>query len=86
MLGKLLLWLNVAAALALGGWYLAQPESRQQEVARLVGNAFAQQKRVSPLDVAWDLWQLYYADSAVGAVARVTSPSFTAVCRRPLGW
>ncbi len=68
-LGKFLLWLNVAAALALGGWYLAQPEPRQQEVARLVGNAFAQQKHVAPLDVAWDLWQLYYADSAVGAVA-----------------
>ena len=69
MLGKLLVWLNVAAVLTLGGWYLVQPESRQQEVTRLVGNAFAQQKRVSPLDVAWDLWQLYYADSAVGAVA-----------------
>jgi endonuclease G len=68
-LGKFLIWLNVAAALSMGGWYLMQPEPRQQEVARLVGNAFTQQKRVSPLDVAWDLWQLYYADSAVGAVA-----------------
>lgn len=60
---------NLAVALALGGWYVAQPETRQREVDRLVRNAFEREKRVSVLDVAWDVWQLYYADSARGRVA-----------------
>ena len=63
-LGRALLWLNVAAAGVLGGWYLLQPEGRQREVSHLVRNAFVSEKRVSPLEVAWDLWQLYYADDA----------------------
>jgi endonuclease G len=67
--GQWLLGLNLAVAFVLGGWYLVQPEPRQQEVARLVGTAFERNKRVSPLDVAWDLWQLYYADSASGRIA-----------------
>ncbi len=61
--------LNLAVALVLGGWYVFQPASRQHEVQRLVGNAFEGHKRVSVLDVAWDVWQLYYADSATGKIA-----------------
>ncbi|MEY3775962.1 MAG: hypothetical protein RLZZ129_2742 [Verrucomicrobiota bacterium] len=67
--GRWLLWLNLAVAMTLGGWYLVQPEPRRQEVSRLVQNAFERNKRVSPLDVAWDIWQLYYADSAAGTIA-----------------
>lgn len=69
---RLMQWivgLNLAVALVLGGWYVAQPESRQREVSRLVENAFAREKRVSVFDIAWDVWQLYYADSAKGRVA-----------------
>lgn len=54
---------------AIGGWYLFQPAARQQEVARLVGNAFDDRKQVTALDVAWDLWQLYYSRDYVAAVA-----------------
>lgn len=64
-----LLILNLAVAGVLGGWYLFQPETRQAEVRRLVQNAFERDKRVSALDIAWDVWQLYYADSATGRVA-----------------
>lgn len=61
--------LNLAVALLLGGWYLFQPESRQVEVRRLVENAFAHDKHVSAFDIAWDVWQLYYSDSATGKLA-----------------
>lgn len=66
---KWLFGLNLAVAAVLGGWYVAQPETRQRDVRRLVENAFERDKRVSVLDVAWDVWQLYYADSATGRVA-----------------
>jgi endonuclease G len=61
--------LNLAVAVLLGGWYLLQPASRQIEVRRLVENAFEREKHVSAFDIAWDVWQLYYADSATGRVA-----------------
>lgn len=54
------LWLNLVGALAVGGWYLFQPPARQAEVRQLVGAAFERDKNVQPLDVAWDLWQLYH--------------------------
>ncbi len=54
---------------AIGGWYLFQPPARQQEVARLVGNAFDGRKQVTAFDVAWDLWQLYAGKDYVAAVA-----------------
>lgn len=65
---RLLLALNVVVALSLGGWYLTQPHTRQQEVRRLVENAFAREKHVSFVDIAWDVWQLYYANSATGRI------------------
>ena len=61
--------LNLVVATILGGWYLTQPETRQREVRVLVQNAFEREKRVSALDVAWDVWQLYYAKSSQGRVA-----------------
>lgn len=64
-----LLGLNLVVAVLLGGWYLVQPEARQGEVRQLVTNALERDKRVSALDVAWDVWQLYYAGSAKGKIA-----------------
>ena len=66
---KFFLFLNLAVAGLLGGWFVFQPEPRQREVRRLVENAFEHQKHVTALDIAWDLWQLYYADSATGKIA-----------------
>lgn len=69
---KLAQWivgLNLAVALLLGGWYAVQPDTRQDEVDRLVRNAFERRKQVTVLDIAWDIWQLYYADSAAGRIA-----------------
>lgn len=60
-LASVVLWLNIGAFFLLGGWYVLQPPERKTEVARLVQNAFARDKQVSPLDVVWDVWQLYYA-------------------------
>lgn len=66
---KFFFLLNLAVAGLLGGWFVFQPAARQREVRRLVENAFEHHKRVSALDVAWDVWQLYYADSATGRIA-----------------
>ncbi|MCR6657066.1 MAG: DNA/RNA non-specific endonuclease [Opitutus sp.] len=63
-LARWLVYANVAVALLLGGWYFVQPENRQTEVRRLVGAAFDRGRNVSPLEVAWDIWQLYYANPA----------------------
>ena len=64
-----IVYLNLAAALAVGGWYLVQPAGRQDEVRRLVSAATAREKRVSFVDVASDIWQLYYANPASGRIA-----------------
>ena len=61
--------LNLIVALIVGGWYLLQPDTRQDEVQRLVRNTFARDNGVSAVDVAWDIWQLYYAESATGKIA-----------------
>ncbi len=61
------LWINLFVALAVGGWYLFQPPARQAEVRLLVGNTFAANKNVSPIDVAWDIWQMYYSRDYVAA-------------------
>ncbi len=66
---KFFLWVNLTVAVVIGGWYLAQPVARQREVRELVGNYFERNKRVSALDVGWDIWQLYYANSATGRIA-----------------
>jgi endonuclease G len=67
--GRWLLGLNLAVALLLGGWFVAQPATRQAEVKRLVQAAIARDKQVSAFEVAWDIWQLYYAQPAGGRIA-----------------
>lgn len=64
-----LIGLNLAVGVLLGGWYVFQPATRQDEVRRLVENAFEHNKRVTFLDIAWDVWQLYYADTSAGRIA-----------------
>ncbi len=61
------LWVNLALLLGGGAWYFLQAPERQAEVRLLVGNAFAENKRVDLLDVAWDLYQLYYSPDFVAA-------------------
>ena len=61
--------LNFATAGLLGGWYLLQPAGRQDEVRRLVEGAFARGKNVTFLEIAWDVWHLYYSGTALGSVA-----------------
>lgn len=58
---KIAFWLNLVAWVGGGLWYATQPEVRQTEVRRLVANAVAENKRVTPLDVVWDIYQLYYS-------------------------
>jgi endonuclease G, mitochondrial len=66
---KWVLALNLIVGAALGGWYLFQPDTRQHEVRRLVRNAIEGKKHVTVLDVAWDVWQLYYGSGAAGKIA-----------------
>lgn len=40
---------NLAVGVLLGGWFVAQPASRQREVRRLVENALEHNKRVTAL-------------------------------------
>lgn len=61
--------LNLGVALILGGWFVAQPPTRRHEVQRLVTAAWARDKHVSAVDIAWDIWQLYYANPAQGRIA-----------------
>ncbi|HOG93178.1 MAG TPA: hypothetical protein PLE80_06365, partial [Opitutaceae bacterium] len=70
------LWINLAVALLIGGWYIVQPAERQHDVARLVRNTLARDKQVSPLDLAWDIWTLYYAEPAGPAVAGQAGDAF----------
>ncbi|MFH1499757.1 MAG: DNA/RNA non-specific endonuclease [Verrucomicrobiota bacterium] len=66
-----LLWFNLLLITALAGWYVFQPPARRAEVNRLVRNSIDRDKRIQPLDVAWDIYQLYY------------SPDFVAVAPAP---
>ncbi len=60
--------LNLVLWGGIGGWYLFQPPARQEEVSRLVGNLFDSRKQITAVDVAWDLWQLYYSEDYVRAL------------------
>lgn len=59
---RLVFWFNLFLLCTLGGWYLSQPASRQEEVRTLVENYLSRNKRVELLDVARDIWTLYYSD------------------------
>lgn len=58
---RLPLGLSLALGLVLAGWFALQPAKRQEEVVRLLRNSWAREKRIDALDVAWDLYQLYYS-------------------------
>ncbi len=64
------LWLNALLLGLLGSWYLFQPPARKAEVDQLIGNYFERNKRIDLVDVAWDLYQLYYSEEFVRAPAR----------------
>lgn len=66
---KAFLALNVLLWGGIGGWYLFQPAERQEEVARLVRNAADGRKGITAVDVARDLWQLYYSRDYIRGVA-----------------
>ncbi|WP_438481239.1 DNA/RNA non-specific endonuclease [Oleiharenicola lentus] len=72
---KKFLTLNIVLWGVIGGWYLFQPKPRQEEVSRLVGNLFDSKKSVTAVDVAWDLWQLYYSEDFVNAPVSTTATS-----------
>jgi endonuclease G, mitochondrial len=67
--GRWVLGANIVVGLLLAGWFFAQPNERRQDVGRLVKNSLDRSKKVSPIDVAWDVWQLYYAEKATVAIA-----------------
>ena len=79
---------NLILWVAIGGWYLFQPPTRQQEVSRLVVNLIDARKQITAFDVVWDLWQIYYSEDYVrglptgdkthvygGAPVSVTAPA-----------
>lgn len=69
-------FIQLALVLGGGGWYLLQPATRKAEVRQLVGNAFASNKQVDLLDIAWDLYQLYYSPDFVSAPPPLGDRSF----------
>lgn len=62
---KAFLIFNLVLWGGIGTWYLFQPQTRQKEVSRLVGNLFDARKDITAVEVAWDLWQLYYSPDYV---------------------
>lgn len=66
---KAFLWLNAIVLVVGAGWFVAQPEARRAEVTKLVENYFEKNKRVGLLDVALDIYRLYYSPDFVSAVA-----------------
>ena len=65
---KVVVWFHVVLATVLGGWYVAQPAERRAEVTKLVEAYFEKEKRVGLLDVALDIYRLYYSEDFVAAV------------------
>jgi endonuclease G len=66
---KAVFWLNVILLTVMGGWFVMQPPARRSEVAKLVENYFEKNKRIELLDVARDIYRLYYSADFVRAVA-----------------
>ncbi|MDF3057564.1 MAG: endonuclease [Rariglobus sp.] len=66
---KAVLWFNTILLAVLGGWFVMQPPPRRAEVTKLVENYFEKNKRIELLDVALDIYRLYYGADFVGAVA-----------------
>jgi endonuclease G len=59
---RLLAFVNIAALIGVGAWYLGQPETRQEEIRFLVSNYMEQNRNVHFSELALDLWQYYYGD------------------------
>jgi endonuclease G, mitochondrial len=66
---KAVFWFNVVLLAALGGWFATQSEPRRAEVAKLVENYFEKDKRIELLDVAQDIYRLYYSGDFVAGIA-----------------
>jgi len=66
---KAAMWFNVILLAVLGGWFVLQPPVRRAEVAKLVENYFETNKRIELVDVALDIYQLYYSPDFVRVVA-----------------
>jgi endonuclease G, mitochondrial len=66
---KAVFWFNVVLLAVMGGWFVMQPEPRRAEVTKLVENYFEKNKRIELLDVAQDIYRLYYSADFVTAVA-----------------
>ena len=64
---KLVLALNLSLAVLGGGWYLAQPAERQAEVRMLLANYASRNRRIRLLDIARDIYTLYYSDAFVAS-------------------
>lgn len=67
---RVVLWFNAVLLAVMAGWFVMQPPARKEEVVRLVSNSFARNKNVKLVDVAWDIYQLYYSPDFV----RVPTP------------
>ncbi|MEZ0217988.1 MAG: DNA/RNA non-specific endonuclease [Rariglobus sp.] len=67
---KAVFWFNVVLFAVMGGWFVMQPEPRRTEVTKLVENYFEKNKRIELLDVAQDIYRLYYSADFVTAVAK----------------
>jgi endonuclease G, mitochondrial len=67
---KAVFWCNVVLVAVMGGWFVMQPAPRRAEVAKLVENYFEKNKRIELLDVAQDIYRLYYSADFVTAVAK----------------
>jgi len=66
---KVIFWFNAVLLAVMGGWFVMQPAARRDEVTKLVGNYLEKSKRIELLDVAADIYRLYYGEDFVGAVA-----------------
>ncbi len=66
---KAVVWFNLILLGLMGGWFVVQPPVRRAEVAKLVENYFEKNKRIELLDVALDIYRLYYSADFVQAIA-----------------
>ena len=67
---KAVFWFNAVLLAVMGGWFVMQPAPRRAEVTKLVENYFEKNKRIELLDVAQDIYRLYYSADFVTAVAK----------------
>lgn len=66
---KAVFWFNVVLLAIMGGWFVMQAPPRRAEVTKLVENYFEKNKGIELLDVALDIYRLYYSADFVEGVA-----------------